>query len=314
MPSLKLFIVCISFICASDVFAGKNECVVGTKIDVNFTIPAISVGRDIPVGTVIGTYYAPTNPDVQIIACDYGNYYYSFLYNGSVPSGTEHVYKTTVEGVGISLTSGSGYTYDFPPHLRYDDGDYGIYNSTPQVLTLIKIGPIVSGQLNQGVIGQLEDTYHNPGMVLHLPGAVPVTQTLCSVKTPSLVFALPDIPASDFGTSEGFTPSASVTRPLELDCDAQANINISLSGTQNPDVSDPSVLALSKYDHSGAATGVGVQLLYNSKPLNIGESLFLKQSSGENETFEITARYYQTKSVVRAGSINSVATLNITYQ
>ena len=64
----------------------------------------------------------------------------------------------------------------------------------------------------------------------------------------------------------------------------------------------------------GTAEGVGVQLVYNTIPLQLNNRILLKQSAGGQEAFPLTARYYQTRAVVKPGSANATATLNVTYQ
>jgi Fimbrial protein. len=113
----------------------------------------------------------------------------------------------------------------------------------------------------------------------------------------------------------GTTPTiAQNTQNLGLACDAGANINVTLQGIQNPDVSTTSVLALTGQGGADVATGVGVQLLYNGSPLVLNKLVTLKKSSGGQETFPIVARYYQTKKSVTTGKANASATLDLTYQ
>lgn len=85
-------------------------------------------------------------------------------------------------------------------------------------------------------------------------------------------------------------------------------------GTQNPDVGTASVLALTNQGDADVAQGVGVQLLYNGSPLILNNRLVLKSSTGGQETFPITARYYQTRTTVTTGKANASATLDLTYQ
>lgn len=87
-----------------------------------------------------------------------------------------------------------------------------------------------------------------------------------------------------------------------------------LSGAQNPDVSDNTVLALTGQGSAGVAQGVGVQLVYNNTPLILGNNLVLKRTNGGQEMFPLTARYYQTNTTVTTGIANASATLSLTYQ
>jgi hypothetical protein len=81
-----------------------------------------------------------------------------------------------------------------------------------------------------------------------------ITTLACSLSSGSLSFPIGNIPATSFGSTVGTTPSnAQVTQTLGLTCNPGANINISLSGQQNPDVANTSVLALSGQGGPGVA-------------------------------------------------------------
>lgn len=129
-----------------------------------------------------------------------------------------------------------------------------------------------------------------------------------------MVFPFGNVPVEQF-TSVGSFSQKSSTVNLGLDCDVDANINITLVGVQNPDSgTNKSILALSDQGQPGVAEGVGVQLLYNDAPLEIDKRLELKQSAGGMESFPITARYIQTKNQVIPGKANATAVINVTYQ
>jgi type 1 fimbria pilin len=137
----------------------------------------------------------------------------------------------------------------------------------------------------------------------------------CSISSQALNFNLGTVSAAEFGPSAGFTPSHTDTQSLGLNCNPGANINVELKGIPNPDAgADASVLALTGQGGDNIADGVGVQLLYNNAPIQLNARLMLKQSSAGLESFPIMARYYQTKSQVKAGEANATATLDITYQ
>jgi type 1 fimbria pilin len=177
---------------------------------------------------------------------------------------------------------------------------------------LYKTGDIKPGQFMVGQVGTWTVSDITP-VTINLMGGY-VSQVACSITTPNLTFPIGDVLNSEFGTTVGYIPAKTSTQNLGLDCDRNANINVTLNGTQNPDVSDASVLALNNQGGSNTAQGVGVQLLYDGNPLVINSKLTLKQSSGGKETFPITARYYQTKNTVTVGEASTSATLTLTYQ
>ncbi|WP_426448907.1 fimbrial protein [Siccibacter colletis] len=133
----------------------------------------------------------------------------------------------------------------------------------------------------------------------------------CKVNGGNIAVPIGNFNSTDF-QQPGFT-TGEAAFDIGLTCDPGANINVTLRGKQNPDTSNTSVLALSDSD-GDAAQGVGVQILYEDKPLTIDEKFPLKQSEGGDERLSFAARYYQTKTQVTAGTANTVATLDLTYQ
>lgn len=299
-------------------FITKSEavCHVADITHFDMSVKDIVVQRDISIGTVIGTFNSPTDASRQYLSCDNtaGNIYYEMEYNSGIPAGIDHVYKTNVEGVGISLTQDSGWNFDNPATIRQKSTAAGLYVSKPYIMNIVKTGPIVSGTLNSGTIGNVHGDDNVHAAIFNLPPGMKVTALACELTTPTLTFPLGSVPISDFGKTVGFNPSHTSTQNLGLNCDADANINVMLNGTQNSDVSDNSVLALNNSGDTGTATGVGVQLLYGNVPLKINEKIVMKRSIGGQELLPITARYYQTKTQVMPGDASTSATLTLTYQ
>lgn len=251
------------------------------------------------------------------------------------------VYRTNVPGIGIGIggsASMNGYSYtDY-----IGDGKSSVYGSnweaivwtstydsktitasiTPSI-KVYKIGPVTSGTIS-GQVGAVIMGMSNGYKVTHVDSwaqdiPIMVTGTInvvaCSITTPTLNFPIGEVLASTFGSTVGTTPSgAQNTQNLGLNCDPQANVNVSLSGTQNPDVGTTSVLALTGQGSQGVAQGVGVQIVYNGSPLILNNRIVLKRSAGGQETFPFTARYYQTRTSVTTGTADTSATLNLTYQ
>ena len=126
--------------------------------------------------------------------------------------------------------------------------------------------------------------YYRDGLTVQLTGGT-INALACTITTPQLTFPIGDISAAAFGSVVGTTPAvAQNTQNLGLNCSAGTNISVSLSGIQNPDSANTSVMALTGQGNSGTAKGVGVQLLYNGSPLTLNSRLLLKQSAGGQET------------------------------
>lgn len=184
-----------------------------------------------------------------------------------------------------------------------------------RTVTFVKTGAITSGVVSSGMLARVYgDGDGITAASFNFTGPT-ITQVACSISTPNLTFPIGDVLVSKFGSTVGTIPAGGQnTQNLGLSCDYYANINVTLSGTQNPDVGTTSVLALTNQGDADVAKGVGVQILYNSTVLSRNSRIVLKRSSGGQEMLPITARYYQTKSSVTTGKANATATLNLTYQ
>lgn len=275
----------------------------------NINFGNVYVQRDTPAGTVVATTTA------------HGNVYFgcstSWVYRWVVQLFTQEtafssVYNTNVNGIGIKLYSNN---WAMPFDYTYNANTYvaGDIEVKAELIKIIASG-VAAGPLNTGVAAKLSIANVMDTGQVNLTGGV-IYPVACSINTPALNFPIGDVLAAKFGSSVGTLPAgAQNTQNLGLNCDAGANINVTLQGTQNPDVSTASVLALTGQGNADVAGGVGVQLLYNGTPLELNKRIVLKQSAGGQETFPLTARYYQTKTTVTTGKANTTATLDLTYQ
>lgn len=272
----------------------------------------VNVQRDMPVGATIATTVSPGYAQVKIVSdngesCP-GNY--SMVYLSAMESSLSGVYQTNLRGVGIKVNGMPG-DFTLPPVTPNYIFHLGYYT-----VSLVKTGDITSGLLTPGLIAQgwygSADNYFTK---ISLDASSQVNVLSCSISNQVLNFDLGTLSAAEFGSAAGFTPSHTDTQNLGLNCNSGTNINIELEGVQNPDASaDASVLALTGQGSATVADGVGVQLLYNNAPIQLNNRMMLKQSAGGLESLPITARYYQTKPLVKAGEANATATLDMTYQ
>lgn len=280
------------------------------------TAPNIIIARDAPVGTILSEGYTITGGN-NFIACNpaTGRKAYITMAYSSTPSTMTNVFETNISGVGLKLAFSFNYEYFYytlgPGVWNLVDYTGGFGGSSSVNYQLIKTGPITSGTLKSGLAGYMnadngdlvENVYLNAGTV---------TALQCSISTKNISAPLGEVPISGF-TGIGSTPK-SYDFNVGLECDAGVNINVSLSGIQNSETDDASVLALTGAGSTDTADGIGVQVLYNGMPLVLNNNVMLKHTAGGQELLQFTARYYQVKSVVKGGKANATATLNITYQ
>ncbi|BCG09327.1 MULTISPECIES: fimbrial protein [Buttiauxella] len=314
---MKYYLVLIALL-----FSGYTSaaCVTGTN-DISTISPGnMIVQRDAPVGTIIGSFRTTQIQAIMAICSPSGTRFSSFDYLGAIAI-SPGIYQTNLPGVGIYLENADTHVrvYNIQSNtttmgMPGFNGNVNVWPGVDYNLVFVKTGEITSGSLQPGTVAH-QTVVDDGGTMreINLAGGS-VTQVACSIRTPNLVFPLGDIPVSAFGNTIGFIPDVSTTQNLGLDCDAGANINVSLNGTQNPDSSDASVLALNNQGGSDVASGVGIQLLYNDVPLVLNDAIVLKNSLGGVETFPLKARYIQTKTTVTAGDASTNATLQLTYQ
>lgn len=275
----------------------------------------VVVQRDVPVGTQIASI-SVQSLNVIIAHCDSSGGTQNEKMNYGAATSIDNVYETGIPGVGIKGLPWGGYYGYFtnPATSQTGQPNYDFKDTPAHKFYLVKTGPIESGIFDGRLVASV---YYDNGvnaLQFYIQNSR-VTSIACSITTPNLIFPIGDVLASKFSGSVGTIPSgAQNTQNLGLNCDAGANINVTLQGTQNPDVSTTSVLALTGQGNTDVATGVGVQLLYNGTPLVLNNRIILKQSAGGQETFPITARYYQTKTSISTGKANASATLDLTYQ
>lgn len=272
----------------------------------------VNVQRDTPVGATLATTVSTGYAQVQTLSdsgevCP-GNYAITYL--SAIESPVSGVFKTNLDGVGIKVSGMPG-NFTLPVYQNS-----GFYNLGYYIISLVKTGEMTSGVLTPGLIAQA--WFGSPGNYftqISLDATSRVSVLSCSLSSQVITFDLGTLSASEFSHAVGFSPQRTATQNIGLYCNPGANINIELKGTPNPDAAgEGSVLALTGQGGENTADGVGVQLLYNDIPLKMNNRMLLKQSPGGQEMFPVTARYYQTKTIVTAGEANATATLDITYQ
>jgi type 1 fimbria pilin len=309
-----IFLLCVAAGWSS---AHAGTCMTITPQESTLSIGTITVQRDVAVGTVLFSRNATLTGSYLTGCTNPLMLGFSMRYLNATPSTYgNHVYNTNVNGIGVRFSSGNYFenptnTFSYTAQASYVEWWGG-------KIELIVTGPVASGSLTPGVLGvvmlQDSDGVYRDGLTTTLLDGT-INVLACSITTPQLTFPIGDISAATFGSTVGTTPAgAQNTQNLGLNCDPGANVNVSLSGIQNPDVATTSVLALTGQGNTGTAKGVGVQLLYNGTPITLNTRLPLNVATGGQQAFPLTARYYQTQTTVEPGTANASATLNLTYQ
>lgn len=309
---MRFILLIIAFVMSFSAFA---DCEFSQKYNISVNAPTtpISVPKDTPVGAVIWSTVAVPFATVSYNCSLVSEMNYLMEYNGGIKSPLSHVYQTMVKGIGIEIREGNwsmdNGIFDNPANSM--SKSMGNFANADTVVSLIKTeNDAGGGTLSAGVLGR---EYGGKGndLQLTLVNDIVIGSPGCTLSQTSLGFTLGNIPVEQF-KGVGQVSQTTDSQTFSMDCEAGTNINVTLSGAQSSDSTDDSILALTS--GVGAATGVGVQLLYNNAPLELNKSLLLKTSQGGQETFALTARYIQTQEQITAGSANAVATLDISYQ
>lgn len=257
--------------------------------------------------------------------------YITVKVNSAPVAGYNDVYPTNIDGLGVrylvTIESDTG-CVSVSKKAIPDNGleltCHVMHSTSPQTgivsaLEFVKIKNVVASGVVT-TIPNVNTTYHlnwdnttNPINDLWSSTVnVAITAVACSLKAQSINVALGNIEATKFNAIGSGVGSNNFT--LGLECDPDANINLTMTGAQNGDTGDSSVLALSGAGAAEVASGLGVQILYNDTALKLNENIVLKKSAGGVESLPFVVQYYQTKSIVMPGKADATATFNVTYQ
>lgn len=301
--------------------------------------PNVTLQRDLPVGSQIGSEIL--GPQTQFFTCDTGLTTPTFVW-GLKSLGTyvttiaqRRIYSTNIAGIGYAVgfvdandcklsayVDGTNTFGDNADHRSVCNTSWGMLKTvipTGQIkITFYKTAATTgSGTVNSTQIATpvMKDNGSWIGGIYPSPvtmNSFTVTTTACSVTNSAVKVPLSNVLSTTF-TGAGST-AAEKDFTIDLDCDASTRVNLTLEGAQDPSGA-AGVLALTQEASGTTASGVGVQVLYNSAPVTFG-SLFNVATTATAGKYSIPlkARYYQTADKVKGGQANSLATFTLTYQ
>lgn len=242
--------------------------------------------------------------------------------SGTSPGGTGYI-STGIENLNFYLYSGKATTGAFGPFLTpKQDGSAWtrslttIHSAIPPwsvmggvVLVLYQTGPIRQG----GVIaaGPVAELKISDGLqVMNMStSAITVNVLACSITTPVVNVQMPAFYKSSF-TGVGSTTAATDFR-IGASCDSGVMPTITFSGQTSFGTTD--VFAINS--GSGAASGVGVQLLYNGNTVQQNTAVAMNTITATGPTeFPFSARYIQTQNTVTSGQADATITFTLNYK
>lgn len=290
-----------------------------------FTLGSVAVSNSLPIGsdipgsqknlTISGSCPTSSQPGDLIIACYYGA--------GNEVDGYPGVYDTGVAGIGIALKNAAGQKiHGEGTHCNTTATPLGTLDSNRKynysvTLSLVK----TANQIGTGTLFQNETRFgmgvynkdpigDNVNNYVAYDGDIKYRPVTCNIP-PTLLIDLGNVEASKF-TGVG-TYSETVGKTIAISCDDTVEVKALLNG-QFADA-DQAVLKLSS--ETNAAQGIGVQMLFNSLPMDTTEKGNIVGTITEvngSLTIPLQFRYYQYAPSIQAGSGNTTATLELQYQ
>lgn len=333
-------------------YSDKSDIKNDLHIDMPFGAGNITIGADVPVGTVI--YTQNFNPSFRnvFVKCDTPQTFVALVMDYDTPphplsawsSGAfGKVYETGLPGVGVFIDNHALDTFLLPyisNGTRVVEENGWSSNVFKYRIRLIKTGNIQPGAVTGSDLPCLM-TRVGPtaapftAMRLCFTGAINVEAQTCT--TPDVFVAM-----GKYDMGRYFTGKVSVTEWKDasirlLNCpkfhgtvEAQYSDNgtgsisgttgnsLTLSLTPNTAVIDDANGIMSVKEGSGSAGGVGIQLGYGaSSPQSVRFSRAIKiplpVTTPSAFTIPLRARYIQTESTVTPGTADATVTFNINY-
>ncbi|HFK5795911.1 fimbrial protein [Enterobacter asburiae] len=283
----------------------------------------LAVGETIP-GTeqtvhIAGNCDQSGDKGLEIVSCYYGS--------GAEIPGLKGVYDSGVPGVGVALKNEEGQRISGAGGVQCDsrgtpigyvssDGSQSF--SFQVTLELVKTsdtvssGTLVQAQTRFGIgvfghegIGNPNDIAYSGNVILH--------QVTCSVLPKNLTVNLGDFPVSDF-ISIGTLSSPEQNFDVTVNCDSTVQPEVKITSSNGYETAFEGVLKLTQ--QPGAATGVGVRMLFDNNIATFDTYVNTRSEAIANETLTIPfqVRYEQVSDVVTPGPANTVATITLAYK
>lgn len=299
---------------------------------VSLNLGTVIVQRDTPIGSVVATVndsaLGGRNNFLECNATGFSSQWAVGAGFAPVSYGGQTLYQSGIAGLAYRIvTAGAGSTAgrygtgplprqisnvactSGPTWWRLCGGTWGSYR-----LQLVKIAATTgSGTLTTGSITQAlvpgQTTIMN-----YTIGSGKVQTVACSVTNSNITVNMGTAKNTDF-SGRGST-SGDADFAISLNCDASTNVNLTLAAGSSG--ADDAVNGVLKLDNSGtgqAATGVGVQVLFNNAPVALGKMLKIATTAADGSyAVPLKARYYQTLDRVTPGKADANATFTMTYQ
>jgi type 1 fimbria pilin len=269
----------------------------------------VVVQRDAPIGSQLAVAsFVGTGPTIRCTTP--WTHVGTPLLFPNISSYGNRVYDTNIEGVGIQLHYASWIGSNLPFSRNSTSASISVSGTMTARLIKTSAGATESGVLTTGRLSVLTadglEAYN-----LNLTGTNTITPVACSVRDTAINVTMGNVPRNRFPGVGGWVEGKNFS--ISLNCDMDTRINFKLDAMADSSGA-PGVISLNSAAIGSAASGVGLQVLYNGNPVTLGRIIPAGVSSTDGQ-FDIPfyARYYQTTPNVTAGQANATATFTMTY-
>ncbi|ANA33450.1 hypothetical protein R82526_01417 [Ralstonia mannitolilytica] len=297
------------------------------------------VQRDLPVGSVIAqvvsevvTSFKCTNQAPALTSQEAGFKGFG-TYAGDFDN--KRVWKTNIEGIGyafghiaVSDECGAG-TERWVEGTDTTNKDHRVYCSVAgmfstqplkgkAVINFYKTAATTgTGTITGRLVGSFIlrnnklNMWMSPEATFYI-NDVAVSNVSCTLGSAAINVNMGAAPISAFqraGTSQPSFRDKAFSIPLT--CPKGASINVKIDGN----VHDAKQGMLKLDTGASSATGAAIQVLYDDKPVELGERFKWQETDADGAyAIPFKARYVQTDSSVTPGVANASATFTVTYQ
>lgn len=307
--------------------------VYGGAYSYSATLPTqtITVPRNTPVGTPVGSVMSVGSGSARTIVCSGGASYTHLKFGTALtPSDSSGIYKTNIDGIGIKVWD-DFYSSDVVTVENNIKRWYLITNASSYIggawLTNIKaryyvIGPVTAGNISVSNIvveawANTATTTSGGAMYnkLTMSGTAIVNASAC--ETPDISVNLNKHKKSDFPSVGSTSATTPFTFKINNCSTGMTSVNYTFKPAPGITLNGSGTGQYLSLDASSTASGVGVQVLYENGanvPFNT-KNVFAGYSKtiGGSYTIPMKARYIRTGNI-RSGSANSAVEFTMSYE
>jgi len=328
--SLKTMLRCAAGLLALIAVSSYADCtrLAQRTVTLDMVVGRVVVNPDLPVGSVIATRnWTMSAGDGASYRCrGTSNFVAKVVAPGAMDLGNK-IYSTNVPGIGLRFSRG-GATVNIVYPGNYISStsrttDYSLEGSR-FTLEVIKTAQLTgSGTIASGKYTSYDYQYgNNPILETWLSAnAITVVSPSCTVLAGNnMNVDLGMIKRSDLKGRGSYAGGRQFN--LQLQCSGgisatgYANINTTFSGTLASGTTASQGVLINEKTGSGAAQGVGVQVLKDGSPLEMNKKYSigqLRNNQTQYITLPYTARFYQYLQNISSGEVESHMVFNLTY-